>query len=247
MADHKTDPLAEAEVYMAYGCLEQAAQVLREAIKHEPNRKDLWDKLEEIIRRKPSVGASPTASFMSSSGYRRNADGTEVFKIGRMGKIILFIVSILFFGGGLGGISSGEFNWILVLVISILYILFVINILSYSIKLTEDQMIISSLVRSRYFSYAEIGMISYGGGGRGGYHVDIYNKEGKRVFMEMSAGAQRALAVSLKRRSEKYGAAYGMPLTELPKSAVRRITIYIILAVIAILCAFIARIFFGII
>jgi len=255
MEDNNADPLAEAEVYIAYGRLEQAAQILREAIKRESNRKELWDKLAEIIRREPSVGASPTASFKGSSGHGMDADGAEVFKVGVgiASKIIWFIGSITFFGVGLGGISSGEFNWKLVLIIDILYVLFIINLLSYSVKLTEDRMIVSSLVRSRSF---EIGMVALNGGGRGGYHVDVYDKEGKHVFREMWADAPQALAASLKRRAGKYGydtacrmLANKIPgnAGELSKNAVRRIVAYITIAVLAIICAVIARIFFGII
>ena len=245
--NNKTDPLAEAEVYITYGRLETAAQILREAIKREPSRKDLWDKLAEIIRREPSVGASPTAAtFKSSSGHTMDADGTEVFKVGIVGKIIGFIFSILFFGGGLGGVSSGEFNWKLILIIDVLYILFIINLLSYSVKLTEDRMVVSSLVRSRSFTYAEIGLVCLSGGGRGGYSVDVYDREGKRVFSEIWLDTtQQALAMSLRRRAEKYGTVYKMPkdAAGLSKNAVRRIVVYITIAVITIICAVISRLF----
>jgi hypothetical protein len=44
------DPLAEAEVYIAYGRKQQAMQILEGALKDEPRRKDLSDKLAALRR-----------------------------------------------------------------------------------------------------------------------------------------------------------------------------------------------------
>ena len=245
MADNKTDPLAEAEVYIAYGRLEQAAQVLREAIKREPNRKDLWDKLAAIIRSKPSVGTSSTAFFKDSSGYRMDADGTEVFKAGRVRKIICFIVFIIFFGFWIGNIHGKAVEWMPMLIIGIIYILYTIHLLSYSVKLTEDRMIVSSIPWNRTFIYTEIGRVYFYSLSKGYHVVDVYNKQGKRIFRELFVDYPIVFTTSLQRRT--CGAIYDTPLRKLSKNEGRRIVIYIVLAVIAILCAVIARIFFGII
>jgi len=61
MADDGTDLLDKANAYIAYGRLQEAAQVLREAIKREPRRAELWSRLAEIIRREPSLGSSSAA------------------------------------------------------------------------------------------------------------------------------------------------------------------------------------------
>lgn len=43
-----TDPLAEAEVYLAYGRTEQAREILTQALQETPNRKDIQARLEAI-------------------------------------------------------------------------------------------------------------------------------------------------------------------------------------------------------
>ena len=42
------DPIAEAEVYLAYGRSEQAKQVLQNALSIHPGRKDIAAKLREL-------------------------------------------------------------------------------------------------------------------------------------------------------------------------------------------------------
>jgi len=210
MADNKTDPIAEAEVYIAYGRLEQAAQVLREAIEREPNRKDLWNKLAEIIRREPSAGSSPAASFEDSSGHEMDADDTELFKIGIVEKCYWLILSgfiIFFIADAVRDRSSSPFTWGLFLAIATLYILFIIDFISCSIILTKDRMIVSRIARSRSFGYTEIGKIYFWDGGRWCCTI-IYSKEGKRVFTKIHFNNPYPFIASLRRRANKYGSVY---------------------------------------
>ncbi|ARU57317.1 Tfp pilus assembly protein FimV [Oleiphilus messinensis] len=56
----KDDPLAEADVYIAYGRLDQAAQVLENAISEEPSRADIRLKLLEVYRDSENAAAFET-------------------------------------------------------------------------------------------------------------------------------------------------------------------------------------------
>ena len=47
-ADEDVDPIAEAEVYLAYGRKEQAIEILEEALRANPGREDIRRKLNEI-------------------------------------------------------------------------------------------------------------------------------------------------------------------------------------------------------
>ncbi|MTD33779.1 type IV pilus assembly protein FimV [Paludibacterium denitrificans] len=49
------DPIAEAEVYMAYGRTDQALEVLREGLVREPLRQDLRYKLLEVLAAQPDL------------------------------------------------------------------------------------------------------------------------------------------------------------------------------------------------
>ena len=52
------DPLAEAEVLLAYGRTEEAKRTLREALNREPTRLDLRAKLETLATASSSLGPS---------------------------------------------------------------------------------------------------------------------------------------------------------------------------------------------
>jgi pilus assembly protein FimV len=47
-ADPNVDPLAEAEVYLAYDRREQAIQILEEALRGSPSRQDIRKRLAEV-------------------------------------------------------------------------------------------------------------------------------------------------------------------------------------------------------
>jgi len=54
---HDVDPIAEAEVYMAYGRDAQAEEILKDAIAKEPERYELHLKLLEIYQNNKDAGA----------------------------------------------------------------------------------------------------------------------------------------------------------------------------------------------
>ncbi len=87
MQADEVDPLAEAEVYMAYGRDEQAEEVLKEAAEKNPDRHELKLKLLEIYQ-----GRKDISSFETLAEELYPADGKipmEVWnKVTEMGKII---------------------------------------------------------------------------------------------------------------------------------------------------------------
>jgi len=46
----KADPIAEAEVYVAYGLRKKAIKVLKKAQQENPNRFDIGEKLDELSK-----------------------------------------------------------------------------------------------------------------------------------------------------------------------------------------------------
>ncbi len=56
----EVDPIAEAEVYLAYGRDEQAEEILKEAVVKDPSRHELRVKLLEIYHQRNDVGAFET-------------------------------------------------------------------------------------------------------------------------------------------------------------------------------------------
>ncbi|MCK5359506.1 MAG: hypothetical protein KAJ95_02710, partial [Gammaproteobacteria bacterium] len=87
MQADEVDPLAEAEVYMAYGRDEQAEEVLKEAASKTPDRHELKLKLLEIYQ-----GRKDVSSFETLAEELYPADGNipmEVWaKAAEMGKIV---------------------------------------------------------------------------------------------------------------------------------------------------------------
>jgi pilus assembly protein FimV len=87
MQADEVDPLAEAEVYMAYGRDEQAEEVLKEAAEKDPDRHELKLKLLEIYQ-----GRKDVASFETMAEELYPADGkvpAEVWsKVVDMGKVV---------------------------------------------------------------------------------------------------------------------------------------------------------------
>ena len=87
MQADEVDPLAEAEVYMAYGRDEQAEEVLKDAASKNPDRHELKLKLLEIYQSRKDV-----SSFETLAEELYPADGnipiTVWAKVAEMGKIV---------------------------------------------------------------------------------------------------------------------------------------------------------------
>ena len=87
MQADEVDPLAEAEVYMAYGRDEQAEEVLKDAASKNPDRHELKLKLLEIYQ-----GRKDVSSFETMAEELYPADGNipaDVWaKVAEMGKIV---------------------------------------------------------------------------------------------------------------------------------------------------------------
>jgi pilus assembly protein FimV len=60
IATDEVDPIAEADVYLAYGRDEQAEEILKDAIVKHPDRHELKEKLLEIYSQRGDVGAFET-------------------------------------------------------------------------------------------------------------------------------------------------------------------------------------------
>jgi len=72
----EVDPLAEAEVYMAYGRDEQAEEVLREAMSRDPSRSEIKLKLLDIYEQRSDLNSFETLAQQMSpqhSGYDKDA------------------------------------------------------------------------------------------------------------------------------------------------------------------------------
>lgn len=84
---HEVDPIAEAEVYMAYGRDTQAEEILKEALAKDPNRHEISLKLLEIYAaRKDTVAFETQASELYAS---LGGQPTEVWmKAAEMGRSI---------------------------------------------------------------------------------------------------------------------------------------------------------------
>ncbi len=85
---HEVDPIAEAEVYMAYGRDTQAEEILKEALAKDPNRHEITLKLLEIYAARKdtvafetqaselyaSLGGQPTEIWMKAAEMGRGID-----------------------------------------------------------------------------------------------------------------------------------------------------------------------------
>ena len=83
---HDVDPIAEAEVYMAYGREAQAEEILKDAIVKEPKRYELHLKLLEMY-----AGRQDTAAYETIAGelYTTLGAGDPIWaKVAEMGKTI---------------------------------------------------------------------------------------------------------------------------------------------------------------
>ena len=80
----EVDPLAEADLYAAYGRVEQAIEVLRSAIRANPERVEFKVKLLEVLAQQGDAAAFETlAKEVSGLVETRSAEWTTIAKFGR--------------------------------------------------------------------------------------------------------------------------------------------------------------------
>jgi pilus assembly protein FimV len=81
----EVDPIAEAEVYLAYGRDETAEEILKEAIVKNPQREELKVKLLEIYHQRNDVGAFETLAeeYYAQLGGRSSKLWEKVEELGR--------------------------------------------------------------------------------------------------------------------------------------------------------------------
>ncbi len=81
---HDVDPIAEAEVYMAYGRDAQAEEILRDAIQKDPNRQELKLKLLEIYHGAENMAAFETlASDLYAKAGPNDPTWSKVVSMGQ--------------------------------------------------------------------------------------------------------------------------------------------------------------------
>src|SRR5690606_996437 len=79
----EVDPIAEAEVYIAYGRESQAEEILREALKRQPERQAIRLKLLEICAgRKDAVAFGALAREMHEQTGGNNEEWPQVVTLG---------------------------------------------------------------------------------------------------------------------------------------------------------------------
>jgi hypothetical protein len=70
-ATDSVDPLAEAEVYLVYGRREQAIEILNEALRAAPGRRDIRKRLAEIVAGKHARGKGIPSNKDASRSLER--------------------------------------------------------------------------------------------------------------------------------------------------------------------------------
>ncbi len=85
MQEDEVDPLAEAEVYIAYGRDEQAEEVLKEAIGRDASRPELKLKLLEVYHKRNDVGAFEALAeeLHATEGEQPSDTWSRVVEMGR--------------------------------------------------------------------------------------------------------------------------------------------------------------------
>jgi len=79
----EVDPIAEAEVYIAYGREAQAEEILREALRRQPERQSIRAKLLEILSgRKDVAGFNAAATEMHQQTGGQNEEWAKVVTMG---------------------------------------------------------------------------------------------------------------------------------------------------------------------
>ncbi|NHA15525.1 FimV/HubP family polar landmark protein [Thioalkalivibrio sp. XN279] len=81
----QSDPLAEADFHMAYGLYDQAAEIMKKAIAHEPDRYDLRRKLVDIcfVWGNAKEFLSQAKSIRETGGAEAEADWSKIAIMGR--------------------------------------------------------------------------------------------------------------------------------------------------------------------
>lgn len=100
----EVDPIAEAEVYLAYGRDEQAEEILREAIVKDPQRLELRQKLAEIYHQRNDLGAFETLAeeLYAALGGKGGKAWDKVADMGRK----MNPANPMFRGGATGGLGG---------------------------------------------------------------------------------------------------------------------------------------------
>jgi len=82
---HDVDPIAEAEVYMAYGRDAQAEEILKEALNKNPDRHEIRVKLLEIYaaRRNPAAFESTAGELYAALGNKSSPLWNKACEMGR--------------------------------------------------------------------------------------------------------------------------------------------------------------------
>ena len=81
----QSDPLAEADFHMAYGLYDQAAEIMKKAIAHEPDRYDLRRKLVDIcfVWGNAKEFLAQAKSIRETGGAEAEADWSKIAIMGR--------------------------------------------------------------------------------------------------------------------------------------------------------------------
>ncbi len=102
----EVDPVAEADVYLAYGRDEQAEEILKDAVVKNPDRNELKEKLLEIYAGRSDVTAFETLAeeLYASLGGQGGALWDRVVEMGRK----LAPDNPMFTGGAVAGVSASS-------------------------------------------------------------------------------------------------------------------------------------------
>jgi Tfp pilus assembly protein FimV len=110
------DPIAEANVYVAYGRYEQAAELLEKAIEKEPSRTDLRDLLVQVRAKGPGWSLSRSnwkdwvASALGSIGAALAFSSEPWSLTSIVGWAILFLSAAFYLGCALHARRSKVFR-----------------------------------------------------------------------------------------------------------------------------------------
>ena len=103
----EVDPVAEADVYIAYGRYKQAEDLIRQAIEREPQRLELKQKLFEILFATKDAAAFATLAEEANAEGMQQKDPAGWEKVASMGQKLLPSVA-LFAGAASAGSAQAE-------------------------------------------------------------------------------------------------------------------------------------------